>query len=96
MPPKKPYSFFAMLNDILIFASETLVDNGRVSFWMPTANDEELEIPVPTHPCLEIVAVCVQVFNKCTAPLPLSLFQQPSPGQALSLYHIEIPSTTLR
>ncbi|UNI19208.1 tRNA (guanine(10)-N(2))-methyltransferase [Purpureocillium takamizusanense] len=62
--PKKPYSFFAMLNDILVFASGTLVDNGRLSFWMPTANDEEQEIPVPTHPCLEVVAVCVQVFNK--------------------------------
>lgn len=55
-----------MLDDILAFASDTLVDNGRLSFWMPTANDEELEIPVPAHPCLEVVVVCVQVFNKCT------------------------------
>lgn len=54
-----------MLDDILNFAADTLVDNGRLSFWMPTANDEELEIPVPTHPCLEIVVVCVQPFNKC-------------------------------
>lgn len=54
-----------MLDDILNFAVDTLVDNGRLSFWMPTANDEELEIPVPTHPCLEIVVVCVQPFNKC-------------------------------
>ncbi|KAF4978900.1 hypothetical protein FZEAL_4786 [Fusarium zealandicum] len=65
VPPKKPYSFLIMLDDILTFAAETLVDNGRLSFWMPTANDEELEIPVPAHPCLEIVAVCVQPFNKC-------------------------------
>lgn len=65
VPPKKPYSFLAMLDDILVFASETLVDGGRLSFWTPTANDEELEIPVPTHPCLEIVAICVQPFNKC-------------------------------
>ncbi|KAI5462920.1 S-adenosyl-L-methionine-dependent methyltransferase [Mariannaea sp. PMI_226] len=64
VPPKKPYSFLAMLDDILVFASETLVDNGRLSFWMPTANDEEQEIPVPSHPCLEIVVVCIQVFNK--------------------------------
>ncbi|KAH6880161.1 S-adenosyl-L-methionine-dependent methyltransferase [Thelonectria olida] len=64
VPPKKPYSFLAMLDDILTFASETVVDNGRLSFWMPTANDEEQEIPVPTHPCMEIVTVCVQVFNK--------------------------------
>ena len=72
VPPKRPYSFLAMLDDILDFASETLVDHGRLSFWMPTANDEEQEIPVPEHPCLEIVAVCVQVFNKCTIPDPLS------------------------
>ncbi|PNP44125.1 hypothetical protein TGAM01_v203355 [Trichoderma gamsii] len=64
VPPKKPYSFLTMLDDILAFASDTLVDNGRLSFWMPTANDEEQEIPVPAHPCLEVVVVCVQVFNK--------------------------------
>lgn len=54
-----------MLDDILQFAAETLVDNGRLSFWMPTANDEEQEIAIPTHPYLEMVAVCTQTFNKC-------------------------------
>jgi len=65
VPPKKPYSFLAMIDDILAFAAETLVDNGRLSFWMPTANDEEEEFPIPAHPYLERVAVCSQVFNKC-------------------------------
>ncbi|KAL2164734.1 hypothetical protein VTH06DRAFT_29 [Thermothelomyces fergusii] len=64
VPPKKPYSFLAMLDRILQFSAQTLVDNGRLSFWMPTANDEDQEIPVPTHPYLEIVAVCTQTFNK--------------------------------
>ncbi|KAK7995239.1 hypothetical protein PG990_014012 [Apiospora arundinis] len=64
VPPKKPYSFVAMLDDILQFATDTLVDNGRLSFWMPTANDENQEIGVPKHPCMEIVVVCTQVFNK--------------------------------
>ncbi|KAI1467679.1 tRNA guanosine-2'-O-methyltransferase [Daldinia caldariorum] len=64
VPPKRPYSFTAMLDDILDFASDTLVDDGRLSFWMPSANDEEQEIPIPTHPCLSVVAVCSQVFNK--------------------------------
>ncbi|KAK7964069.1 hypothetical protein PG988_011043 [Apiospora saccharicola] len=64
VPPKKPYSFVAMLDDILQFATETLVDNGRLSFWMPTANDENQEIGVPLHPCMELVVVCTQVFNK--------------------------------
>jgi len=58
-----------MLDDILQFSAQTLVDNGRVSFWMPTANDEDLEIPVPSHPYLEMVAVCVQDFSKCLCPL---------------------------
>ncbi|OLN87916.1 tRNA (guanine(10)-N2)-methyltransferase [Colletotrichum chlorophyti] len=62
--PKKPYSFLAMLDDILEFASNTLVDGGRLSFWMPTANDEDQEIPVPQHPRLDIVVICVQPFNK--------------------------------
>ena len=65
VPPKKPYSFLAMLDDILKFAAETLVDNGRLSFWMPTANDEDQELPIPTHPCLEIASIGVQAFYKC-------------------------------
>ncbi|KAG5984620.1 hypothetical protein E4U55_003953 [Claviceps digitariae] len=64
VPPKKPYSFLAMLDDLLAFAADTLVDDGRLSFWMPTANDEDQEIPVPTHPSLELVVVCAQKFNK--------------------------------
>ncbi|KAK0722039.1 S-adenosyl-L-methionine-dependent methyltransferase [Lasiosphaeria miniovina] len=64
IPPKKPYGFLAMLDDILQFSAQTLVDNGRLSFWIPTANDEDQEIEVPTHPYLEIVAVCTQVFSK--------------------------------
>ncbi|CAI4211984.1 unnamed protein product [Parascedosporium putredinis] len=64
IPPKKPYSFVAMLDDILAFSAATIVDNGRLAFWMPTANDEAEEIKVPTHPCLEVVAVSTQEFNK--------------------------------
>jgi tRNA (guanine10-N2)-methyltransferase len=69
VPPKKPYSFLVMLDDILSFAAETLVDEGRLSFWMPTANDEDQEIPVPSHPHMEVVSVCTQPFNKCELPL---------------------------
>jgi tRNA (guanine10-N2)-methyltransferase len=39
IPPKKPYSFTAIQDDILAFAVATLVENGRLSMWMPTAND---------------------------------------------------------
>lgn len=71
IPPKKPYSFHAMLHDILHFASETLVDHGRLAFWMPTANNDDndddhhhQELAIPTHPCLDLVSVCVQPFNR--------------------------------
>lgn len=66
IPPKKPYSFEAMLEDILTFAALHLVDDGRLSLWMPTANDEEVELAIPSHHCLGLVSVCVQPFNKCT------------------------------
>jgi len=65
IPPKRPYSFTALLDDILHFASLTLVENGRLAMWMPTANDEDIELAIPTHPCLKVVSVCVQPFNKC-------------------------------
>nr|KMM64836.1 RNA methylase family protein [Coccidioides posadasii RMSCC 3488] len=58
------YTFEAMLNDILEFAAQTLVPNGRISFWMPTANDEDIELAIPSNPHLELVSVCVQQFNK--------------------------------
>lgn len=59
-----------MLNDILTFASRTLVTNGRLSMWMPTANDEA-ELLVPMHPNLELVSISVQHFYNCNyLPLP--------------------------
>ncbi|KAI4140820.1 MAG: hypothetical protein LQ341_003690 [Variospora aurantia] len=65
LPPKKPYGFEAMLNDILDFAAETLVESGRLSLWMPTANDEGAgDLEIPKHACLEMTSVCVQAFNK--------------------------------
>ncbi|KAF2745453.1 tRNA guanosine-2'-O-methyltransferase [Sporormia fimetaria CBS 119925] len=64
IPPKRPYSFMAMLDDILAFAARTLVEGGRLSMWMPTANDEDVELIIPANPYLELVSVCVQPFNK--------------------------------
>ncbi|KAK0659798.1 tRNA (guanine(10)-N2)-methyltransferase [Lasiodiplodia hormozganensis] len=64
IPPKKPYSFEAMLDDIMEFSTDMLVDEGRLSMWMPTANDEDVEIAIPSHPCLQLVSVSVQPFNK--------------------------------
>ena len=54
-----------MLSDVLDFAVLMLVDGGRLAMWMPTANDEDIELAIPVHPGLELIAVCVQHFNKC-------------------------------
>lgn len=73
IPPKKAYSFEAMLDDLLEFAAQHLVDDGRLSLWMPTANDEDVELGIPAHPHLGLVSGCVQTFNKCTPQVPVFL-----------------------
>lgn len=64
IPPKRPYGFFNMIDDILDFAANTLVDNGRLSFWMPVVRDESQETNIPRHPCLRVISVCTQDFSK--------------------------------
>lgn len=71
--PKKPYSFDAMLDDILEFSAIMLVENGRISMWMPTANDEDVELSIPSHEWMELVSVCVQPFNRCMFDICASL-----------------------
>ncbi|KNG88981.1 RNA methylase family protein [Aspergillus nomiae NRRL 13137] len=53
-----------MQNDILAFASRTLVTDGRLCMWMPTSIDEDVELLIPMHPHLEVVSVSVQPFNQ--------------------------------
>ncbi|KPI42075.1 tRNA (guanine(10)-N2)-methyltransferase [Cyphellophora attinorum] len=71
--PKKPYSFERMLGDVLDFAARTLVDGGRLAFWMPSANEDELgrkvEVAVPKHHALILRHVCVQRFNRWSRSL---------------------------
>lgn len=74
IPPKKPYSFLRMLDDILDFSANVLVNNGRLCFWMPVAGQpdgrevddakEGEEFAIPRHPALELVSECTQEFNK--------------------------------
>jgi tRNA (guanine10-N2)-methyltransferase len=63
VPPKRPYSFLRLLDDILRFAAETLAVEGRLSFWMPSANDQDQELAIPRNPHLELVSMCVQPFG---------------------------------
>uniref|UniRef100_A0A060T4X0 tRNA (guanine(10)-N(2))-methyltransferase n=1 Tax=Blastobotrys adeninivorans TaxID=409370 RepID=A0A060T4X0_BLAAD len=62
--PKKPYQFGSLLDDLLAFAADRLVPDGRLCFWMPTANEDFEPTHIPHHPDLELVAECVQEFNK--------------------------------
>ena len=78
VPPKKPYSFSRMLEDILDFAARTLVDGGRLAFWMPCANDLDEDFPIPQHPQLPLQHSCIQSFNKWSRRL---LVYERIPGQ---------------
>ncbi|KAK6495316.1 hypothetical protein TWF481_003341 [Arthrobotrys musiformis] len=64
VPPKRPYSFDKMLNDITNFASTHLVPNGRLCIWLPTADEDFNEFSIPAHRNLKLESVCVQNFNK--------------------------------
>lgn len=55
-----------MLHDVLAFAFTMLVDNGRLCMWMPTANEDDTELDLPSHPGLELLSASIQDFNKCT------------------------------
>lgn len=57
-----------MLDDILNFAAAMLVDDGRLSMWMPTAKEDESELEILQHPCLDLSSVCVQDFGRCKSP----------------------------
>ena len=62
-----------MQQDILDFAVRSLVPDGRLAMWMPTASDEIAEFPVPMHPNLEVVNVSVQHFSSCKLLFNLSV-----------------------
>ncbi|CUM64248.1 uncharacterized protein PRCAT00001845001 [Priceomyces carsonii] len=62
--PKKPYELADLLQDLLSFAAERLPINGRLAFWMPTANDNYKVNQVPQHENLELLYNLEQEFNK--------------------------------
>ncbi|EPS40742.1 hypothetical protein H072_5373 [Dactylellina haptotyla CBS 200.50] len=64
IPPKRPYSFDKMLDDIMNFSSTHLVPGGRLCIWLPTADEDTHEFSIPTHKNLKLESVCIQNFNK--------------------------------
>lgn len=67
--PKKPYAFSKLMTDLLSFANERLTDDGRLAFWMPTANEDMQENKIPRHPGLELVSYGIQEFGKWSRAL---------------------------
>ena len=64
VPPKRAYSLEKMLGDILAFSVSVLVVGGRVSLWMPAANEAEEVLALPKREGVVLESVCTQVFNK--------------------------------
>lgn len=65
VPPKKPYDFNSLLNDLLSFGSRQLAPGKRLCFWMPTATEDNFQPnDIPDHEDLEFVCACEQEFNK--------------------------------
>lgn len=62
--PKKPYELSNLLDDLLNFAANRLPINGRLAFWMPTANDDFEPNLIPQHENLELIYNLEQEFNK--------------------------------
>lgn len=60
--PKKPYSLDLLINDLLEFAAKRLRVGGRLSFWMPLANEDPLS--APEHAGLKHISSIPQAFNK--------------------------------
>ncbi|AQZ09324.1 TRM11 (YOL124C) [Zygosaccharomyces parabailii] len=78
IPAKKPYSLDNLLDDLLQWASERLPQGGRLAFWMPTANDDNIETIVPLHSNLELKYNCVQEFNKWSRRLLVYINRGPN------------------
>lgn len=64
IPPKKPYELSNLLDDLLEFSAQRLPIDGRVAFWMPTANDDFEINQIPQHERLQLLYNLEQEFNK--------------------------------
>ena len=87
-----------MLEDLLEFSALMLVDGGRLSLWMPTANDEDIVLAIRAHPCLCLVSVCVQTFNKCTSLNMTVAYSanEPSKGSRRLLTYKRLPDAEVK
>lgn len=64
IPSKKPYELANLLEDLLNYSAARLPVDGRLAFWMPTANDDFEVNAIPQHQNLELLYNLEQEFNK--------------------------------
>ena len=56
--------------DLVVFASQHLVKNGRLVFWIPVNREHYATTDtdaLPSHPCLRLVANCEQIISSHTS-----------------------------
>jgi hypothetical protein len=53
--------------DLLTFAANSLVEGGRLVFWIPVNREHYSEEKLPTHPNLKMVANCEQWLSSHTS-----------------------------
>lgn len=68
IPPTRSYPFDELIMDLMTFASNHLLTQGRLVFWMPSMNDD-IETNIPQHPNLLLVANSTQCFGKWSRKL---------------------------
>ncbi|EMR08251.1 hypothetical protein PNEG_03418 [Pneumocystis murina B123] len=68
IPPTEPYSFDELIAKLMTFASDHLLTEGRLVFWMPSM-EEKPEASVPQHPNLLLIANSKQCFGKWSRKL---------------------------
>lgn len=59
IPQTQPYEMVELLTDFLDTAARILRPNGRLVYWLAATYDFSMD-DIPTHPCLEVVAVTLQ------------------------------------
>ncbi|QSL66220.1 hypothetical protein MERGE_000595 [Pneumocystis wakefieldiae] len=68
IPPTEPYSFDQLIAKLMTFASDHLLTEGRLVFWMPSM-EEKSEPSLPQHPNLLLIANSKQCFGKWSRKL---------------------------
>ena len=67
-PQKVSYSLEQLLRDLLNFSARSLVEGGRLVYWLPVIRQQyNVETSVPSHPDLRLICDCEQVLSSNTS-----------------------------